>query len=192
MKDKKWLFILLGIGLLALVLLFIFTPRIDTDFPNIVVEETHYIKNNTDIDYLDKIISAGLMEVGMDTIYLTVLPVGKNDKISGTNLALAGRIIPGPRGSSQYIMQLEESMTFREIIKTVAHEIIHIQQYQSGRLIVNRNEDGSLTGFATWDGWNRYDVNKLKYHEYPWEIDAYKNDDELYEKMIRRLYGEFK
>ena len=188
-QNKKLLLILLGVGIIALISIILFSPRIDIDFPNIYVEEAHKINNKTDIEYLDKIISVGLREVDMDTIYLTVYPL-TDEEIENSDLDLVGRVIPGTPGTSQYIMQLDENMVLRDIIKTVAHEIVHIQQYQSGRFIAKRDELGNLTGMAVWNGWE-YDIAKLSYEKYPWETEAYEKDDALYKKMIDKLYGKF-
>jgi predicted metallopeptidase len=167
-----------------------FTPKLNTDYNHIEVPETYLIRNNTTLDYIDKVASVGLQAMGMDTVFLQIYPMKDETLVKSKEKSdVVGRIIAGPIGTNQYILQIDENMSVRDIIKTTAHEIIHIEQYQSGKLKIDRDADGTITGLVEWNGWSNYDVFKLNYEDYPWEKDAYKRDDALYRTMMDELYG---
>lgn len=190
MKNKKLLYLLIGVAIIGVILLLIFTPKLSTDYNHITLPKTHYIKNNTKLDYLGKVASVGLLQMGIDTVFLQIYSMGDETLIkSKEEKDAVGRIIAGPFGTNQYILQIDENMSVRDIIKTTAHEIIHIQQYQSGNLKVDRNSDGHITGLVEWAGWPNYDIFKMNYEDYPWEKDAYDRDDALYDDMMNELYG---
>jgi len=190
MKNKKLLYLLLGVAILGVVLLIIFTPKLNTDFDHVEVPRTYSIINKTDLDYIDKVATVGLLEMGLDTIYLQIYPMGDETvSKSKDDVDIVGRVISDKEGTSSYIMQIDTKMSVRDIIKTIAHEIIHIEQHESGKLIKHRDENGTITGIVTWDGWPHYDIFKMNYEDFPWEKDAYKRDDALYDKMMEELFG---
>lgn len=65
-----------------------------------------------------------------------------------------------------FTIEVNKRLVTKSIIKTVLHEMIHVKQYAEGRLTQNE-----------WEGKPH---PKLPYRELPWEIEAYKMEDELY------------
>ena len=65
-----------------------------------------------------------------------------------------------------------KELTFEEMMRTLAHEMVHCKQYF-------RNE---LNG---WSGsWKGTKPRNYKYGNAPWEKEAYKRENELYEKCF--------
>lgn len=66
-----------------------------------------------------------------------------------------------------------------DVYATLAHEMIHLQQYVLGRLV--DSEDGHS---VEWDGksYNTKDVPLADYYDFPWEIDAYGRQVGLYHR----------
>jgi len=64
--------------------------------------------------------------------------------------------------------------TEEEMIKTLGHELIHCSQYARGEL----NEQMTL-----WRG-RKVDADKLSYYEQPWEKEAIKLEQELYDAFL--------
>lgn len=60
----------------------------------------------------------------------------------------------------------------KEIIRTVFHELVHVKQYETGRLKHNKIWEGKL-------------VESDDYENFPWEIEAFN----LEEKMMKVFYG---
>lgn len=78
----------------------------------------------------------------------------------------------------EYIVYLNPDLSDEQLVRTLIHEMVHIHQYISGRLV----HDGPDT---YWDG-IQYDG---EYHKLPWEIDAYAWEDKLSEGVVNGLYN---
>ena len=64
--------------------------------------------------------------------------------------------------------------TEEEMIKTLGHECVHVLQYARGEL----NEQMTL-----WRG-RKVDADKLSYYEQPWEKEAIRLEQELYDAFL--------
>lgn len=73
---------------------------------------------------------------------------------------------------NEAIVTVAKRLSQEEIIRTVFHELVHVKQYETGRLKHNRIWKGKL--FESDD-----------YENFPWELEAY----ELEEKMMKTFYG---
>ena len=71
-----------------------------------------------------------------------------------------------------YFIAVDKHSDYETIIQHLAHEMMHVQQYSTGKLI----DSDTKTKNRTW--WrNRYvDWSKVPYLKLPWEIDANKNE----------------
>lgn len=79
----------------------------------------------------------------------------------------------------KFAIHLEKTLTDDEMLRTLAHEIVHVKQFTSGQMVSCRfNED-----ITFWNG-KKYDENKTPYDKHPWEIDANKTAD----KLIKQFY----
>jgi len=73
-----------------------------------------------------------------------------------------------------FIIEVNKKDPEEEIVKTLAHEVVHIYQYAYGEL----NEEMSL-----WKG-KKVDQSKIDYFEQPWEKEAAEVGEFLYESYI--------
>ncbi len=69
----------------------------------------------------------------------------------------------------EFIIEIKRDQDDDELLNTFAHEMVHVYQYCYGLL----NE-----GMTKWCG-KDFDRSKLKYSEYPWEIEAYATGERL-------------
>ena len=69
----------------------------------------------------------------------------------------------------EFILDIKSTQTEDEIIRTLAHEMVHVKQYVYGGL----DEEG-----MKWCGKNL--TRDLPYHEQPWEIEAHDVGDILF------------
>jgi hypothetical protein len=74
---------------------------------------------------------------------------------------------------NHFIIELHRD-TEEEMLKTLAHELVHCLQYSRGEL----NEEMTM-----WRG-RKVDSDSMSYYEQPWEIEAEAKAIELYEKFI--------
>jgi predicted SprT family Zn-dependent metalloprotease len=73
----------------------------------------------------------------------------------------------------EFTLEIYRDQIEEEILKTLAHELVHVRQYAVGDL----NEEATL-----WQG-RLMEVN-LAYENQPWEIEADELADILYEEYI--------
>ena len=69
-------------------------------------------------------------------------------------------------------MEVQTGQTQSDTIHTLAHEMVHIRQYVTGKL----NDDMSM-----WNG-EKIDSDSIDYDEHPWEIEAQELGDKLYDE----------
>lgn len=72
-----------------------------------------------------------------------------------------------------FTIEIDRRQTEEEILKTLAHEMVHVRQYCKGEL----NEE-----MTYWKG-QRVFTEEMKYDNYPWEIEADILGDQLYEEF---------
>ena len=175
-KTLKIVLIIVGILLLGLILFMIFKkPK---PFNELNVPITSYVSNQTDVEYLKPIIYAGLYELKIDSIYLIIKPMNKevaNAEIGDDGYDLEAFIL----GNEKQFMIYIKNMSRTEYIKVLTHELIHLEQYNQGKLSrVDKNT-------VKWDG-KLYIPSEIPYMERPWESDAFNRANQL-EKDIREL-----
>ena len=66
----------------------------------------------------------------------------------------------------EFTIEINKRLVTKSIIKTVIHEMVHVQQYVEGRL--------------TQTEWMGRPHPDLPYKELPWEIEAFARERELY------------
>lgn len=70
-----------------------------------------------------------------------------------------------------FVIELHKGDDEKEHLKTLAHELVHVRQYARNELNDEMN---------TWKG-RKVDSDSIPYEEQPWEIEAIKLGNELYE-----------
>jgi hypothetical protein len=74
----------------------------------------------------------------------------------------------------EFLIELHPGIGVRNILSTLAHEMVHVKQYIMGEL----NDDMSL-----WKG-KKVDSDKMDYWLHPWEIEAHGKEPGLLYKFI--------
>lgn len=90
-------------------------------------------------------------------------------------------------GVEWYIIHLNVGSPFLDLLSTLAHEMVHVAQYVTGRLKTNDEDEW------VWDGVN-YGANPYRGKEeldikLPWEYDAYSKEPELARKFVKQFYS---
>lgn len=149
-------------------------------FKQFDIETTNMVANRTEDNYLDSIVYVGLNELGMDSIAITIRPITEDVKRQFDSEGTLKAHILG-RGK-QYIIFLDD-MGRDESIKVLSHELIHLRQYVTKKLILHKTE-------VVWDGEviSEYKVSELKYEDRPWEIEAFAEQRQLENKIRNILY----
>ena len=149
-------------------------------FKQFDIETTNMVANRTEDNYLDSVVYVGLNELGMDSIAVTIRPITDEVKQQFDSEGTLKAHILG-RGR-QYIIFLDD-MGRDESIKVLSHELIHLRQYVTQKLILHKNE-------VIWDGKviSGYEVSESKYADRPWEIEAFAEQRQLESKIRNILY----
>ena len=175
---KNWIKIIGIILLIAIVIFVIYkiSTQKEEYFSKFTFEQYHHVYNTTGVAYLDTIIHAGLQTLNIDTVIIIIKPLIIVEEILPEGLITKAYI----KGSGhQYIIYID-SMTKDEYITVLSHELIHLEQYYTGKLKINNK-------YVTWEG-NIIDLTLYTYMNRPWEKEAYDNEDEIYSEMKTLLY----
>lgn len=73
----------------------------------------------------------------------------------------------------EFILELKSNQTEKELLKTLAHEMVHVKQYAYGEI----DERGTK-----WLS-RKMDHDSVPYHKRPWEKEAFKMEDKLYKEF---------
>ena len=79
-----------------------------------------------------------------------------------------------------YTIQVKKDMPFLEKIVTLAHELVHVSQFVTGRLGILDTAKG-VDGFIVWEG-SQLDalaLRRMTYKDRPWEIEAFACERDL-------------
>ena len=194
-KYYKWI---IGVVVLLLVLLLVlnynkkqaFYERLqgalqfgvykEQTFNRIDIQTTNMVANRTDRDYLDSIVYVGLNELNLDSVAITIRQISPDvqarfDSESQLKAHIIGK-------ENQYIIFVDE-MSRDEAIKVLSHELIHLKQYYTKKLILEKDK-------VYWDGREIYqtEINETEYQRRPWEAEAFAGQRGLENKIREILY----
>lgn len=151
-------------------------PFKEVDLPN----TANYINNRTEQKYIDTVILLAADKLGIDAAIISIFPMRDETRINferDNNISLKAFIV----GSGfQYAIYTEE-LDRLESITVFSHEMIHLKQYNSKRLIVLEN------GVVEWEG-QKMEVNSIPYNDRPWEKEAFRNETKLSNDLKKILY----
>ena len=149
-------------------------------FNRIDIQTTNMVSNRTDTDYLDSIVYVGLNEMNLDSIAITIRQISPDvqarfDSESQLKAHIIGK-------ENQYIIFVDE-MSRDEAIKVLSHELIHLKQYYTKKLILEKDK-------VYWDGEEIYqrEINETEYQRRPWEAEAFAGQRGLENKIREILY----
>lgn len=78
---------------------------------------------------------------------------------------------------------VDKNLSTGEKLRTLAHEMVHAQQLAQGRLVIDKLENGKISG--EWGG-KSYD--SIKYSRAnPWEVEAHTRDRQLQLFVISKI-----
>jgi predicted metallopeptidase len=149
-------------------------------FNRIDIQTTNMVSNRTDTDYLDSIVYVGLNEMNLDSIAITIRQISPDvQAMFDSESQLKAHIIGK---GNQYIIFVDE-MSRDEAIKVLSHELIHLKQYYTKKLILEKDK-------VYWDGEEIYqrEINETEYQRRPWEAEAFAGQRGLENKIREILY----
>lgn len=177
MKRKNIVIGIIVLLLIGLVIYFLSNQK-ERTFKRVTLSHNNIITNKTSKSYLDTLVSEGLDVLGLRGEYVMIKDMNPTLRSAlGPDNELRAYII-GER--NQYVIYIDD-LNREESLTILSHELIHLEQYSSDRLI--RMEDT----FIMFEG-KVYNVNDIAYKNRPWEIEAFKNETDLKIKLEELLF----
>jgi predicted metallopeptidase len=154
-------------------------------YSKVELVNTNFIVNDSQLPFIDTTLAVGLNLAGVNFTSVVVKDltgeIQSKFRQDNVGVELYAAII-GNR--SQFILYIRD-VSRRESIKIIAHEIIHLLQYKSGRLSVMPPDKIFWQG----DTLTNDDLYNMTYVDRPWEREAFDGEDGLADKMEEILYG---
>lgn len=171
---------MISILLLGLIFFLLNKQNKEQYFNPIELSENNGIVNFSKHNYVDTVVSIGLDVLNIKNNYVTIRDVPEQivENFKKQNDMDLGASIIGT--NDQYIIYINELSRITST-KIISHELIHLEQYDSGRLRV------ISSGVVLWEG-KEMNVLDIPYNERPWEKEAFRRQDDLEKKILEKLY----
>ena len=179
-KSIKKITIVIGIILLLVIGYFLLRPIEEQYFNKITIPPTSVVTNQTKDSYLDTIVHVGLNILEIDTVFVQIKKLPKSQKSDDEDIDLVASIISD--GKNQFVIFVRENDSRNENIEKISHELIHLRDYYTQKLILF-DEWGIIYGDEEWE-----DLRSMEYRDRPWEIEAFKEGPILEKKIKNKLY----
>ena len=177
MKNKNTVLIVLAIIIVGILILLL--TKKETTFRTYTSLNNNYIQNFVQSKtYLDTIVMVGLDRLGIGGYSVQIRPQQGTVKIDdeySTEAFILGN-------ENQSVIYTKESLGRGTAIKILAHELIHLEQYKSGKI----KRVG--TKGVEWDGELIEDITTIPYNERGWEKEAFDKGRELEKEIRKELY----
>lgn len=180
MSKRQWL--LLGLTLFVVGMIIWRVTTFDNYYNPVPLSGNNTIINNTKYSYVDTVLSVGLDKMGIGGVTIMVDEVSEEMRNSfyEQNGVELGASIMGNR--TQFLLHITPSER-RSIIRVLSHELIHLGQYHSGRLVLTRNGliwENQLMSVET--------MLDIPYGQREWEREAFDNEPTLGKYIDSVLY----
>lgn len=178
MKKSTILTILIILGLIGLYFLIAHLNKVQY-YNKVKLSDKNYVFNFTKDKYVDTIVMVGLDQLGVKECSVTIEDMPDRIKqlfYDQNQLNLQATVF----GDNFMFDILTSELNRNEAILIISHELIHLKQYNSGRLV--KLDDG----FVTFDN-KVYKVTDIPYNNRPWEKEAFDQQYELSDKVSKIL-----
>lgn len=177
MTDKNKTLLIIGLILIFIGIVLIVTSK-EAYFEKVELSSNNLVANRSELAYVDSIVKVGLDSLEIEGVAIIVRPMSKEllDSFKDKEELDLSASIRGKDG--QYILYVKKTNR-REAIELVAHELIHLQQYQSKDLVLYK--DYVIYKKDTFKG-------NVIYQARLWEIEAFEKGPKLARKIVEELY----
>lgn len=180
MKNNKNIgLIILGIILLSLIIYAILKP--EQEFSVIELDKKNVVVNRTSFPYLDTITHVGLSELNIEGITILIREIEKSKTIED-DYDVNAYVVATRGGGDTYLIFIKKGLTRLKAIDILSHELVHIKQYDSKKLILVGD------GYVTWKGGDVQDIGEIPYMDREWEKEAFSTSPILRTKLSNKLY----
>lgn len=173
--DKNYLKILGVLFLFLIVIFFIWKNGvIERPFNQVETYPDITIYNRTNKSFYDTILNVGLKQMNLKPV-VTIMTLSNETKAN-----FDGQLKAHIRyDDGSYVLFIDD-LSRIDAIDVISHEIIHIDQYESRKIIYEN-------GVLIWDG-QEIDFQNIPYNERPWEVEAFEKQNDLSKTIKSILY----
>ena len=83
----------------------------------------------------------------------------------------------------EFKIELNSNQSTSEMISTLAHELVHVEQTVSNRLVYKFDKDVNKL-LVNWEGKNLGESSQIPYKERPWEVEAFSKEGILADMFL--------
>ncbi len=176
-KIPTWIkIILILIFVLFIILFFALSQNENNTFNKVSFNDNNKIYNKTEETFLDTITLAGMHALNIKNTAILITPIQISE--IENNIELKAYIKETTGGYIIFIKRSDKD----ESIKIISHELVHLNQLISKRLI-------SKDSIIIFDNVKYYINNMPEYEKRPWEIEAFSNQYIIENKITTMLYN---
>jgi hypothetical protein len=177
MKTKR-LLIILGIIISMILLFILLTNSKNRSYKTVTLSENNFVLfPSPKYGIYDTILRIALDVENLKNITLVILELDEKSKTEFDG-ELRAKIIQYDEIYYLYVNDL----TNKELITVLSHEVIHIRQYESKKIIYDRK-----TKKVFWEN-EVVDLDLVPYEKRPWEIEAFAQEGDLSIKVEKIIY----
>jgi hypothetical protein len=177
---KKTITMVIIILILGVIIYFLTKESKVEYFNRVDLPETNTVYNTSDYKFMDTIVAIGLEELNIKdkTVTIRNMPSYVGESFDNqNNMELEASIV----GLGDTYVIYVTNMDRNGAMKILSHELIHLEQYDSKRLIL------VSSGLVTWEG-KEVSVSDNPYNQRPWEKEAFNRQDDLRKRIEKILY----
>ena len=168
---------LLVIGLVTIAILAVTNNNEERYFNQIELPTTNSIVNSLDnIHYYDTILAVGMDGVGLNGVTVVI-----NDMSDAAKKQFDGELKAHIRLFNGVYYIFVGALDRSEAIEVISHEIVHIQQYESGELVYENEK-------VEWQGDDYTFALEDDYERRPWEREAFSKQSTVESLILNILY----
>jgi predicted metallopeptidase len=149
-----------------------------------IYKKNNNIINHINNNYIESIVIVGLHELKIDsvTVNLYYLPTNLKNIVTNNNIFIVNALIIKNVEKNYSIFVNDNSINSDKLIKYIAHELIHLDQFNSKRLVVYDN-----LNVIRFDN-KLYFTLETNYENRPWENEAFSKQEELKNRINAVLH----
>ena len=177
MNYKRIAFILLGIGIITTITLALISGNKEEYFKPVELPTTNLVVNSLNhLHYYDTILAVGLDAAGLNGVTVVI-----NDMTDAAKNQFSGELKAHIRLFNGVYYIFVGALDRSEAIEVISHEIVHIQQYESGELVYENEK-------VEWQGDDYTFALEDDYERRPWEREAFSKQSTVESLILNILY----
>lgn len=144
-------------------------------------ESSNTVVNKTNVSDINLIVEIGLDYLEVEDVVVIVMDVLPNANTSMDGQIKGYVIKPNTPGrDDMYFLFIDVELNKRSLIETISHELVHIKQQSTGKLVPIDNRLSEFNGRTVLH-------NRVKYKDRPWEYEAFQKQRKIMKFILNGI-----